>query len=142
MVCFAKCNTSYYKLLLNYLALCHYIPKQKIQIMNSNKHLGKLLYILSILFFYLPLINFLYLFVSSDVYTKLYFNNDEFLEKYHVLRMAGNYPYIDLIWVIIAIPVLLFSKPYIHKFLFYPTLVIQLFILLIYIFLYLFFSSN
>lgn len=111
--------------------------------MNWNKLLGRVLFILSCLFFYLPLINFLYFtIVSFEVYRKLNLNNDEFIKKYNLLLMDGNYPYLESILIFISITLLIVSKSSISKFLFYPTLIIQIFILLINIFLYLLFSAN
>jgi hypothetical protein len=111
--------------------------------MNWNRLLGRVSFIISFLFFYLPLINFLYFTIlSHEVYRKLNLNNDEFIKEYNIVLMVGNYPYLEIILISIAITLLILSKPSINKFLFYPTLIIQLFTLLINIFLYLFFGAN
>ena len=111
--------------------------------MNWNKLLRRVSFIISFLFFYLPLINFLYFaIVSFEVYRKLNLNNDEFIKKYNLLLMDGNYPYFELILISIAIIFLLLSKSSINKFIFYLALVIQLFILIINIFLHLLFGTN
>jgi hypothetical protein len=109
--------------------------------MNSKKLFGITAFILSTLFFYLPLFNLLINLLGLRVFDSLYLN-DKYSKKYDLLLMVGNYPYLDIILISIAITLLIVSKSSISKFLFYPTLIIQLFILIINLFLYSFFGAN
>ena len=106
--------------------------------MKSNKLFGAIFFVISILFLYLPLIDYLIIFVSHQVFDPFFFN-DEFRKKYNFLLMVGNYPHLNLILECISFLFLLFSKSSVNKFVFYVTLVILLFLLLFDIFLYLFF---
>jgi hypothetical protein len=106
--------------------------------MNSNKHLGVISFVVSILFLYLPLIDYLITFVSHQIFDPFLFN-DEFRKRYYFLLMVGNYPHLNLVLESISISFLLFSKSSVNKFIFYITLVVLLLLLLFDIFLYIFF---